>query len=127
ITAAHTPYTDVPVIAGVMTFDNANSYVIAGAGSLTVQVASGSAQVSVLNGSHKLNLPVVFASNTNINVSAGATLTIGNPATINANKTVIKTGNVVIQAPLTIQSGGVLQIASGATSLFGAPSLASGA
>jgi hypothetical protein len=46
--------------------------------------------------------------------------------TINANRTVNKTGNVVISAPVTIQSGGVLNLVSGPTTVFGAPSIAAG-
>jgi hypothetical protein len=127
ITADHTVYTDIGVTAGTLNFNNAKTYVIGGAGSLTLEAPTGNANVIVQAGSQKINVPLTFASNTNINVSGGATLTIADPATIQSNKTVTKTGNVMIQAPLTIQSGGILQIDSGATSLFGAPALSAGA
>ena len=127
ITSPQTVFTNTAVTVGAMTFDNANTYVIAGAGSLTVAVSSGSGSINVLQGSHKINLPLTFASNTNVDVAAGASLTIGNPTTINANTTVTKSGNLLIQAPLKIEAGGALVLASGPTTAFGAPSLGSGA
>lgn len=128
ITAPQTIYTNTAVTVGSMTFDNANSYQITGQGSLTLQATSGSSAVNVQQGSHKLNLPTYFASDTSLNVSGGATLTLADPVVIRANKTVTRNGNVIIQAPLTIESNGVLNIASGPTAvIFGAPSLASGA
>lgn len=128
ITSPQTVYTNSAVSAGKLKFDNSNGYMISGQGTLTLQVGTGSASVEVVQGSHKINLPSIFASNTNITVANGATLTIGNPMTIKANKTVTKTGAVVIQAPLIIETGGVLNLGAGpAAVLQGAPSLASGA
>ena len=50
-------------------------------------------------------------------MAGGASLTIANPTTIKSGATVTKTGTVLIQAPLTIESGGGLMIASGPTTL----------
>src|SRR5439155_10241295 len=95
-------------------------------GSLTVQAAGTSAaRIHVLHGTQKINLPMTLASNTNMDVDAGATLLISNPVTIAASKTLTKTGNVVVQAPLTIQSGAKLALAGGPTTLFMAPTIAS--
>ncbi len=127
ITSPQTVFTNTAVTIGAMTFDNASTYVIAGAGSLTVAVSSGSGSINVLQGSHKINLPLIFASNTIVTVASGATLTLGNPTTINAGKTVTKNGNLVIQAPLKILAGGALVNGTGAMSVLGAPSLGTGA
>jgi len=127
ISSPRTIFTDTPVTAGAVVFDNANTYQIAGNGSLTLDVSTGSAQVNVLQGSHKINLPLIFADNTNVTVASGATLIIANPSTIKAGKIVSKTGNVSIEAPLTIEANGGLNLVSGTTSVFGAPSLAAGA
>jgi len=128
ITAPQTVYTNTATTVGTLKFDNANSYMMTGQGSLTLQVSSGTASVEVTQGSHKINLPLIFASDTNIAVANGATLTIGNPMTIKANKTVNKTGAVLIQAPLTIEAGGALNLGAGpAAVLSGAPALGSGA
>ncbi len=127
ITAPRTVVADSPVTVGTLKFDNANGYQLAGQGSLTIQTSTGNGAVSVLQGGHKINLPLFFASNTDVSVASGATLTIGNPTTIKAGKTVTKSGNLLIQAPLAIEAGGALVLASGPTTTFGAPSLASGA
>ena len=127
ITSAQTVFTNTPVTVGTLKFDNPNTYTIDGGGSLTIEVASGLGSVSVLQGSQKINLPITFASDTTMTVASGATLTIGNPTTINANKTVTKSGALVMQASLTIGDGGGLVLASGPTQLFGAPSLGTGA
>jgi hypothetical protein len=127
IRSARTVYSDAAATVGTLRFDSANCYQLSGNGSLTIAVTSGSGSISVLSGAHKINLPLIFASNANIAVASGATLTIGNPTTINAGKTVTSNGNVLIQAPLSIQAGGTLVIGSGAASLFGAPSLDTGA
>src|SRR5204863_4407617 len=73
---------------------------------------------------HKINLPLTIASDTNVNVAGGATLVIGNPTTVNAGKSLNTTGNVVFQAPLIINSGGGFAIKGGQPTLAGAPSLA---
>jgi hypothetical protein len=126
-TTNHTVFTDAPVTVGKLVFNNAATYNIGGTGSLTVQTTTGNGSIGVLSGSHKLNLPVTFASSTDINIAAGAQLTLGNPTTIKANKTVTKTGNLQIQAPLTIEAGAALVTAGGFTRLFGAPSMGTGA
>ncbi len=127
ITSPRTVVANAPVTVGKMRFDNANAYQISGLGSLTLAVASGSAQVNVQQGNHKINLPSFFASNTTITVASGSTLTIGDPMTIRANKTVTKTGALQIQAPLILESGASLVLGGGASAILGAPSMAPGA
>jgi len=126
-TAARTVYTDTAVKVGTLSFNSPHKYQIAGNGSLTIDVSSGVGRINVLQGSHKINLPLTFADNTTVAISGGATLTLGNPTTIKANKTVTKTGNLIIQAPLIIEAGASLVAGAGATVLSGAPSLGSGA
>jgi hypothetical protein len=124
ISLPKTVYTDTAVTLGSLKFDNASSYQIAGQGNLTLEVSTGVGSISVVQGNHKINLPLTFASDTNVTVAGGATLTIGNPATINAGKTVTASGNMLIQAPLSVQTGGSLVLAPGmAVGLFGAPAL----
>ncbi len=127
ITSPQTVFSNTGITVGTLKFDNANSYMVSGQGSLTLQVASGTATVQVVQGSHAINLPSFFASDANITVANGATLTIGNPATIKANKTVTKTGALAINALLTIETDGVFNLSTGPTRIFGAPTLASGA
>jgi hypothetical protein len=129
ITAPKTVYTDVPVTIGSATFDNSNSYVIAGSASLTLQTSTGTAQINVLNGNHKINLPFTIASDATFAIAPGTSLTLGNPTTIAANKSVSVTGggSLLIQAPLSIGAGGTLALGAAPATLFSAPTLASGA
>ncbi len=115
ITTAHTVYTNVPVSVGTVTFDNSNMYVLAGSGPLTLQASSGSAAIDVLQGTHKINLPLTFASDTTITVANGATLKISDPVTVNAGKTVTKAGQgaVLYESTVNILSGGSLQMMAG--------------
>lgn len=127
ITSTQTVYSNTAISVGSLVFDNTNTYVIAGGGSLALDVSSGQASIQVLKGVQKLNLPLIFADDTAVSVSSGATLVIGDPATIKAGKTVTKTGNLSIEAPLTIEAGGSLVLAGpGLASVFGAPALGSG-
>ncbi len=127
ISSPQTVYTNMAVTVGTMRFDNLNTYVIGGAGSLTLQTSTGNGSIEVVSGGHQINLPLFFASNTDIGIADGATLTISNPMTIQASKTVTKTGTVVIEGPLTIEANGGLVLTSGATRIFSAPTLAAGA
>jgi hypothetical protein len=125
--STQTVYTNIPVTVGTLRLDAGNNYVLAGAGPLTIQTSSGSGTLDVLQGSQKINLPLIFASSANVTVASGATLTIGNPTTIKANKTVTKAGTLIFEAPLTLESGASLVSSSGVMTVFGAPSMGSGA
>jgi hypothetical protein len=127
ISAAQTVFTNTAITLGTLRFDNANTYVIGGAGSLNIEVSTGSALIEVANGNQKINLPLFFASNTDVTISTGATLTIADPTTIRASRTVTKAGSMVMQAALTLEAGAVLTLASGPTTLLGAPVLGAGA
>jgi hypothetical protein len=114
ITATHTVYTDIPITLGTLNFNNTNTYVVTGAGSLTMQASTGSATVIVQQGTQKINLPLTIASNTTLNVSSGATLLISNPITINAGDSLTATGagTVTYQSTLTLGAGASIAIAS---------------
>jgi hypothetical protein len=128
ISQAQTIFTNAGITLGTLSFDNANTYQITGNGSLSMSVSTGAAKIEVLNGAQKINLPLVFASDTTVTVANGATLTLSDPVTIQANKTVTKTGSLVIEAPLTLETNAVLNVGAGpAARVFGAPSMATGA
>jgi hypothetical protein len=120
ITAPHTVYTDIPVTVGILNFNNTNQYVISGAGSLTMQTSTGSANIIVQAGTQKIDLPLTIASNTSINVSSGATLLVSNPVTINSGvavTTVPSGGTVSYQSYVTLGTGASLALA-GSTKAF---------
>jgi hypothetical protein len=76
ITAARTVTLDAPQTVGAINFDNANSYSIAGTSTLTLDVASGNASLTVLSGSHSIAAPIALADDTTVNVAAGQTLSV---------------------------------------------------
>jgi hypothetical protein len=82
ITAASSVFSDSPITFGSLVLDNPNSYVIGGAGSITVQRSGAPARVYVIQGEHKINMPMTLAGDTIIDVAAGATLTIADPVTL---------------------------------------------
>src|SRR5439155_20507867 len=107
--ANQTVYSNSAIKVGTLRFNSTNSYVIAGAGPLTLE-ASGTALIDVLQGNQKINLPTVFASNTNINVASGLTLRITDPVTINSGVSVTQsgTGTVQYESTITVLGGGNL-------------------
>ena len=107
ITATRTLYADQPLTLGTLRFNDNNTYHLSGGAALTMQVSSGSALLDVHAGAHKLNLPLIIASDTTLNIESGAALTISDPVTINSGKilTHIGTGTVSYQSLMTLQSG----------------------
>jgi hypothetical protein len=104
IAAGRTVFSDAPVTVGTLTFDNESTYVLTGAGTLTLQAVAGAAsQVVVRAGTQKINLPTVVATDTVFNVSPGATLVIADVLTIAAGKTLTETGGgtVIYQSTVT--------------------------
>ncbi|HUU85465.1 MAG TPA: PEP-CTERM sorting domain-containing protein, partial [Phycisphaerae bacterium] len=118
ITANSTAFTDSPVTVGTINFDNANSYMIAGHGPLTIEVSSGAAAINVVSGNHILNVPTTVASNCDADVPAASKLTISNPLTLNAGVIFTKTGDgeLEILSPITAGGGSALILSAGATS-----------
>jgi hypothetical protein len=125
ISSDHTIYSDTPVTVGTLHISNSNTYVLTGAGTLTLQTSTGSALVDVQAGTQKINLPLIVASDTTLNVVSGATLKISNPVTINAGKSVTQTGagTVLYESTVTVQSGANLTL--GGSSHIAALSVAS--
>ena len=114
ITSAQTVFTNTPITAGTLHFNNPNEYVIAGAGSLTLETGTGqNALLQVDQGTDELDLPVTLSSNTTLNVASGATLIIANPLTIDSGVTLTQSGGGTV----TYQS--IINLLSGASIAFG--------
>jgi len=128
ITSDHTVFSDTAITLGFLNFNNSHTYVVAGAGSLTLQSVTGNAQVRVQHGTQKLNLPTFINSNTDLNVDnvAGAALIVADPMTVSAGKVLTQNGNVTFQAPLTFQTSAAMVVASGSAALWGAPGITPG-
>jgi hypothetical protein len=113
-------------------FNNNNAYTLGGGNALTLQVASGNADINVAGGSHSITAPLVLASNTNI--VGGGTLSTGdvtNSALLSVQTTVNAgaidgTGSATVASGKTLTAAhvrqaslaisGVAQIASNGTS-----------
>jgi hypothetical protein len=116
ITTAHTVFSDVGVTVGTIKFNNANTYVLAGAGSLTLQATgTNTALVDVEGGgTDKITLPLTIASNTTFNAGTGSTLVISAPMTIDSGDKLSQTGTgtVSYQSTVTVQTGGTFLVAN---------------
>jgi probable HAF family extracellular repeat protein len=110
ITSASTVYSNTPVTAGTIKFISTSKYVIAGAGSLTLQVSTGNALLEVDQGNQEINLPLTIASNTIFDVSSGSTLVIADPVSINSGLSITQTGggNVTYESTITVGSGATI-------------------
>lgn len=118
-TSATTVYTNSAITLGTLSFNNANTYVIAGAGSLTMDVSTGAALIDVQQGNQKINLPLLLNKDTNVNVADAASLQIADPLTLAGGTTMSKNGNGTLtvlstihaSAPATIKiNGGVANL-----------------
>ncbi len=127
ISSPATVYTNVGDTVGTLHFNNANEYVIAGAGALTIQSSSGNALIEVDQGTDEINVPLTLASNTTVNVASGATLIIGNPLTINAGVTLTPTGGGTIVYNSTINLGSGAGIAFAQSAYVSQLTMAAGA
>jgi hypothetical protein len=118
ITASKTVYADLPIIAGRINFNNANTYVIAGSSSLTLQASSGNALLNVAAGTHRLNLPTFLGSNTDATVAAGATLVVSDPLNLQGRTfSPGGAGTVRIEAPVRSTAPASILVNGGVTEL----------
>jgi hypothetical protein len=108
ISSTHTISSATAITLGTLRFNNANAYVLSGAGSLTMQTSSGSALVDVQLGNHQIALPLTIASNTTFNVATGSSLTLTGAVTVNAGEAVTQTGpgSVNYQSAIAVGTGG---------------------
>ena len=121
ITSPRTVFTDAAVTVKSITFDNANKYVIAGAGSLTFAADGGNAAITVLQGNHVFQLPVILAvDGTDVSVAGGATLTFDGALDL-AGYTMTKTGSgtMFINNKLNLGTGGQILVNEGSVELCG--------
>ena len=112
---------DGPKTVGSIIFDNANAYTVTGGAADTITLSNGIAAsaISVVNGSHTINAPIVLNSAANITPGAGTILTLG--GIISGAKT------VSFRGAGTANIAGVNTYSAGTTLFSGALSLANGA
>jgi hypothetical protein len=77
ITSLQAVSVDIPVTVGRIRFDNSHRYLIFGDGPITLDAASGDAQIDVAAGNHMITAPMTFADNAVITVTpASSNLTL---------------------------------------------------
>ena len=64
ISTSRTVTVDGPITVGRITFDNSNTYTLAGAGTITLDVLRGEAEIDVVRGSHVIGMDVELADDT---------------------------------------------------------------
>jgi hypothetical protein len=121
ITAPRTITNNASVTVGSIRFNNSNSYTIAGTGSLTLDVNSGSASIRSLAGAHQINLPLRLNRSTHVEVTSGAQLTLGGSTTLATGTTLTKlgAGTLNIGSGLTQAGAATVELNAGVTNLGG--------
>ncbi len=98
---------DSAVTLGSISFVNAKTYLLSGAGSLRLERTAGTALIDVQSGTQSINLPLTLASNTSFVVSTDATLKISDPLTIAAGKSLQPrgAGTILYESSIALEAG----------------------
>jgi autotransporter-associated beta strand protein len=127
-TAPRTVTCDVNATLGNLTLGSSNGYTVTGGGTLTMQVSSGDASMTVTKGSHLISAPVRLVSNTDISVlNSSDALAFSGPLSAASGVVVAKLGQgaVAINAGATVNlptlnvSMGTVTLAAGAAGSIG--------
>ena len=105
ITTARTVVVDSAVTVKGIVFDNANTYAVAGTGSVNLEAGVGDAGISVAQGTHEFQARVNLLSDTDADIATGATLEFNNRLSLGGN-TLTKTGDGAMQINNDLNTGG---------------------
>jgi hypothetical protein len=120
ITAPRNVTVDAPLTLGRLDFNNANTYTVAGANAITLDVVVGIAQINVINGSHAVSAPVTLTDDAVINIAPAASKLSLSGTFAASGRAVTKNGagtltvNDIRAAALTVNGGEVIVAANGA-------------
>lgn len=119
ITAPKVVYIESSITAKSVSFNNSNKYAIAGVGTLNLTANTGNASLQVVAGSHEFQTALSLGSNTDVNVTAGASnkLTINNALNLGGKTLNIQSGIVNVNHSVIAGTGG--QIVNGAAAILG--------
>jgi hypothetical protein len=81
------------------------SYVLAGAGQITLEADSGDALIDVLDGDHEIQVDLALGSNTTASAATGSTLNVNAPIHLNGN-TLVTSGDGTINLNVGAIAGG---------------------
>jgi hypothetical protein len=115
VSSATTVTSDTPVTVGQVTFNSPFSYTLAGGGTLNLDVTSGSASISVNQGTHTIAMPVSIADNATINTASLTRLSLTGPVTLANGSAMTKSGagTVELSGPVTSSAGASVRTAAG--------------
>ncbi len=110
ITQDITIYTDADVDVSGIEFDNENTFVIAGAGTVTLTIdpdaPDNPSMIAVLKGDHEFQVPVSLANDLEVIVADGASLTLHNLDL--GGYTLTQTGTGILNINSRITGGGTI-------------------
>ena len=112
ITADRSVLNAVAVTVKGVRFDNANSYVITGPGSIHLDADTGNVAIDVLQGSHEFQQDVLLQDATDVDVAGGAVLNFSNELNLNG-MTLTKTGMGALNVNNALTGGGTLDCQAG--------------
>jgi autotransporter-associated beta strand protein len=102
ITSSQTVTISSSETVGTMRFQNANTYTLAGTGSLAIDATVGWGYIVVQQGAQQINVPTTIQSSTTFNVGSGCSLTFGAPVTVNSGQVLNPSGSGTINYQSTI-------------------------
>ena len=105
ITSSQTVTISSAETVGTMRFQNANTYTLAGTGSLAIDATVGWGYIVVQQGAQQINLPTTIESSTTFNVGSGCSLTFGAPVIVNSGQILNPSGSGTINYQSSIAVG----------------------
>jgi hypothetical protein len=112
INSNRTVVVEADVTADGAEFNDADTYVIGGPGSVTLQADSGNANIMVTQGAHQFQTVVNLGSHTDADVSSGASLAFNNEVNLQGN-TLTKTGNGELKINNALNTDGGTVVGTG--------------
>lgn len=118
ITSPQTVFCNTDVTLGALVFNNANRYVVTGAGALTMNATAEGSLIDVRRGSHSINLPLTLTDSTTAYLAPGTTLSIDDPLTFAPGASLKKlgAGTLAVNSITSTQSA-TLTVAAGTLKL----------
>ncbi len=101
--------------AGLVEFDNANTYTIGGTSTLTLDATVGVASVRTLSGTHVMSAPLEIVDTTEFDVFSGATLSLTGSINNSTGRTIKKLGAgvMVLSGPQNHGTGAQVNVNAG--------------
>jgi hypothetical protein len=122
LTNPATIYTNATVTVVGIDFNNANSYAIAGQGTVTLNAGVSNSTINVFQGTHEFQASVRLESNTTAHIEAGTKLSLNNTLFLNGNSLTVTGGGAFAINNRVRADGGSIVLAGG-SSLAGSGSL----